>query len=646
VVFDPDGDTVLQMVDVGATVQSLLWDSTWNRLYVGTGLDSGWLEVYDCAADTLVAEIQLGFRDVSHPGLSHASRKLYCAGYPDTAVFVGSTESLTTTGVVRGLTRLDAMLYCPATDRMFCPEIYYGLSVFDCQADSVRTRIEMQGLFSLTVSTLSGKAYLGREDSAQVMVVDTTDSIVGSIPLPAVPSHEVIALTFGPDRNQVYGVTAPGGLAFSIDASADTVAGVLSYAVYTPCKMVHNPAGNKLYLLCPGADEVLVVDSTFGAPEHVLDGATGTYGVPTLNQALNRLLVADDRELRIIDCNSDSLIRIHSLNSIRRPRPVLVPYLNKLYVFDSHGNGDYVFAYDCPRDTAIQLFELGDDVPSAVYDPRSNRVFFACEDAPSVRALDPVTDSVVKTWDLAGTSTRGRFALNIDLGRLYYTNQSSDQMFTIDVQTDSLLGVTELPWDIDTLFLDQRLSKLYLCSRDTAAVLVFDCHQGAITDTIDADFHYSALMDDRTDKLYLRYGAVVDCRYDSVVTVLPPDSLSPRSMAWDAIDNRVFQATASRLYVCRDDLYGVEQRPAGNTGPMLAVLGNPVRNGVWLRLQIPQGQTGRLAVYDAAGRLVHSSFVISTSSFRLDLRSVSAGVYFVCLEAGRTRATEKVIVQR
>ncbi len=94
----------------------------------------------------------------------------------------------------------------------------------------------------------------------------------------------------------------------------------------------------------------------------------------------------------------------------------MVPYLNKLYVFDDRGSGDYVYAYDCLRDTVVRLFAQDDDVPCAVYDPRSNRVFFACRDAPTVRALDPVTNSVVKTFDLVGGSRRGRMALNLDLG--------------------------------------------------------------------------------------------------------------------------------------------------------------------------------------------------------------------------------------
>jgi hypothetical protein len=100
------------------------------------------------------------------------------------------------------------------------------------------------------------------------------------------------------------------------------------------------------------------------------------------------------------------------------------------------------------------------------------------------------------------------------------------------------------------------------------------------------------------------------------------------------------------LYVYRDDPSGVEGERPTEVGQLLTVLGNPARGAVRLKLQIPSGEQASLLVYDAAGRLVHSSFGLRTSSFRLDLRSMPAGVYFICLEAGGSKATGKVIVQR
>ena len=630
-VFDPDGDSVLHAVEIGADVSSLLWDSAWNRVYVGADSDSGQIKVIDCTADTLLAQVQLGLEDVRALALSTVSRKLYCAGYPDTAVIIVSTDSLKTTGAVPGLTRPDIMVYCPSTDRLHCP-LNDTLYVIDCRSDTIRARLEAP-VAALAVSTLSGRTYLGRGDSAQVLVVDTTDSVVGAIPLLAVPGFDVAALTFWPDRNELYGVTT-GDLAFTIDASVDTLAGLLNYAAYQPRQMLHNPAGNKLYLLCPRHDEILVMDSTFGTPKHILGGATDNDATPVLNHALNRLYVADYHSLRVIDCNSDSLLRSIAMAGVSEPRPVMVPNLNKLYVFDDAGSGDYVYAYDCLRDTAVRLFEQDDDVTCAVYDPRSNRVFFACQDAPTIRVLDPMADSVVKTFDLVGGSYRGKMALNLDLGRLYYVDQSPDILFTIDVLTDSVISSESLPGNVDSMFLDRRLGKLYLCLR--SQTLVLDCRQNTVVDTIDVGYRYAGLMDDRNDKLYLRYGAVVDCRYDSVVAMLPPDSLSPRSMAWDAINNRVFQATTSRLYVYRDDLSGVADQPRELQTRRHATIVRGV-------LSLPWAPGGKLPapriLLDISGRKV-----LDLKPGKNDVRRLPAGVYFVRQVA--TNATTKIVIER
>jgi len=638
-VFDPDGDSVLSTVEIGADVSSLLWDSAWNRLYVGT--ESGSLSVIDCAADTVLTEVEPGIDYVWTMALSAASRKLYCIGEAPGLVVVVSTDSLKAIGTLQGVTDVYTTAYSPAADRMYLSQYDDSLFIVDCRTDSVRARLE--GMSSLlAVCSLSGRAYVAHGDSALLLVMDTTDLIVGRIPLPAVPTHYVAALGFWPGRGELYGVTVHD-LAFAIDVSSDTVTGTVNYARYLPRQMAHNPAGNKLYLLCPSFDEVLVLDSTFGAPRHILGGATDTDAKPVLNPVLNRLYVADAQGLRIIDCSSDSLHESRAMYGISHPRPVMVSYLNKLYVFEGSGGADSVYAYDCLRDTVVSILYLSDAVPCAVYDPRSNRVFFACEDAPTVRALDPVTDAVVRTFDLVGGSYHGQMALNLDLGRLYYVDQSPDILFTIDLLTDSIISAESMPGSVDTMFLNRRLGKLYLCLR--GQTLVLDCRQNTIVDTIDAGFRYSGLMNDRNDKLYLRSGAVVDCRNDSVVAVLPPE-LDPRSMAWDAIDNRVFQATTSQLYIYRDDPYGVEEQKPAKAGPMLTVLGNPVRNTARLRLQVPRGQTAVLTMHDVAGRQVRSLSVPRTVTLGIDLRSLSAGVYFVRLKTDGSEATGKVIVQR
>jgi hypothetical protein len=230
-------------------------------------------------------------------------------------------------------------------------------------------------------------------------------------------------------------------------------------------------------------------------------------------------------------------------------------------------------------------------------------------------------------------------AVNVDLGRLYYTDQLPTRLFTIDVLADSVIGPESLPWGVEGLFLNRRLGKLFMCGSDPARVLVYDCSQRAIVDTIDAGFTGAGLMNDLNDKLYLAYGAVIDCRNDSVVARL--DSFSPSSMAWDVIDNRVFQATTSRLYVYRDGPYGIADRPVGLREQRHATI---VRGVLLLPRDMTElpGNSDRVPrpiLLDITGRKV-----LDLQPGANDVRILPAGVYFVRQAAGSR--TAKVVIQR
>ena len=50
-------------------------------------------------------------------------------------------------------------------------------------------------------------------------------------------------------------------------------------------------------------------------------------------------------------------------------------------------------------------------------------------------------------------------------------------------------------------------------------------------------------------------------------------------------------------------------------------------------------------VFDASGRLVHSAYGIRDSEFRLDLRSMPAGVYLVKVATEGFSTTQKLVVE-
>ncbi|MBM3331094.1 T9SS type A sorting domain-containing protein [candidate division WOR-3 bacterium] len=73
---------------------------------------------------------------------------------------------------------------------------------------------------------------------------------------------------------------------------------------------------------------------------------------------------------------------------------------------------------------------------------------------------------------------------------------------------------------------------------------------------------------------------------------------------------------------------------------------NPATNAVNIRFSTPLSGPSSLRVYDAQGRLVHSTFEQRPSPFRLDLRSMPAGVYYLRMTSGDQTLSRRVAIVR
>jgi hypothetical protein len=89
--------------------------------------------------------------------------------------------------------------------------------------------------------------------------------------------------------------------------------------------------------------------------------------------------------------------------------------------------------------------------------------------------------------------------------------------------------------------------------------------------------------------------------------------------------------------------------------PWLTAYPNPARLGLNISYNVTSTASTRLRVYDAAGKVVTSlwdatrsrgQYVAHWSGLAANGRNVPAGVYFVKLESGDTRLTQKLIIQR
>jgi N-acetylneuraminic acid mutarotase len=83
-------------------------------------------------------------------------------------------------------------------------------------------------------------------------------------------------------------------------------------------------------------------------------------------------------------------------------------------------------------------------------------------------------------------------------------------------------------------------------------------------------------------------------------------------------------------------------------GLSLAVSPNPARGGTSVAFSLPVSGEASLKVYDAQGRLVRTlvSGTREAGTYRASLGGLSAGVYFLNLQAGNFTATRKLVVAR
>jgi len=280
----------------------------------------------------------------------------------------------------------------------------------------------------------------------------------------------------------------------------------------------------------------------------------------------------------------------------------------------------------------------------------------AFDSAPVIRTIDVRADTAAETLSAGDICTDGRLFANPTNGHLYFYNSSSNYLYEWNATSGQRIDSLRPGRDIDSILWNRATNRLYLCrnSATSPRVYVFDCASGAIVDSFELRAHYTAIVNQTNDKLYLSGGSevtVVNCLNDSVTAVLGDVGLF-RCAAWDSTHNRVFMAKSSSIAVSvfADAFPGVAEQPGGNVS-QLALTANPVRGRALLRCVVPQGQQGVLTVSDIAGRQVgRGTLAGGTRQLEwqaLDQRGrrLPAGVYFLRLTVMQRQAVVKVILE-
>jgi len=654
VVVDVLADSVVDSLPEFEEPEAAAWDSLHDRILAAVNRDQ--LVALDCTSDTVVATLELP-RDGASMCLDYGARRLNVSNHRDGIVQV-DLDSLVVTRTVAVMDP-GQVVYVPVNDRLCCIATGYvddRVLVFSGGGDSLVGHATLKRPVQLDYSSVSGHVYVSCEDTSGVAVLDGEANVIKW--LPDGERRDFRSIGLFPSRWELY-LGSDQDTISVVSTLNDSVLGRVVYEYYDIRGMVYNPAGAKLYLLCPYEGVVLVVSSAGAVIAEIPTPSLYRYVKPVLNLQLNRLYLPDYYWFGVIDCNSDTLVSEHPAEWEREAIGVLVPGRQRLYIFPGR-RGSAIGVYDCLLDSIVRRIEVSEQqVGCAVYHPQSGHIYFGQERRLAVGVLDTQTDSV---WNIVPTSTYprdGRMAVDTDLQRVYFANDRTSLLYTIDVLADSLLDTTRLPGDMDTLVWSREASKLYLSrfSSTSGKTYAFDCRTLAIVDSFPDTTGYAAVMSEPNADLYVGTNAgvtVIDCYGDSVKARLPEIPL-PRHSAWDMAGNRMFFAQRSSwVAVYSGAPYGIEEERVGEPERFgLRPLRNPVAGAVRLRCMVPLGTRATLAVFDVTGRRVMRRTIkggdspVEVTWQRTDSRqrAVPSGIYFARLESDTEQATAKLVLR-
>jgi len=170
------------------------------------------------------------------------------------------------------------------------------------------------------------------------------------------------------------------------------------------------------------------------------------------------------------------------------------------------------------------------------------------------------------------------------------------------------------------------------------------------TGRIPDNHHAIALIDSATSSQHGGSGIAAWTRVNDSV-------MNPENRTYTVSDPPLWIPEAEERHnICRELLYLHELADGNFPGAVtskssivhrssFSVSPNPCRASGAVRLNIePLDRPATLRIFDASGRLLHTIFGIRTSPFRLDLRSMPAGVYVLRLDSENRLETARLVV--
>lgn len=187
-------------------------------------------------------------------------------------------------------------------------------------------------------------------------------------------------------------------------------------------------------------------------------GGTGGWDYVTFDSASDRLFIARDNRVMVVNPHTGKIIR--EIPGIKHAHGIaFVPSLHRAYV--TNGRGDDVSVINLDTLATIGHIDVHGQNPDAViYDEASGHVLAMNGDSNSISVIDPKQGKELTTIPLAGNP---EFAVSDDSGNVYVNLEDKGKLAHIDTKTNTVLQTWPLaPCEGPTgLALDQKHQRIF-----------------------------------------------------------------------------------------------------------------------------------------------------------------------------------------
>ncbi len=174
------------------------------------------------------------------------------------------------------------------------------------------------------------------------------------------------------------------------------------------------------------AAQTAAVSAAYHLTRDIKLGGDGRWDYVTLNSVGNRLFIARQTRVMVVDAATGKLLaEIPGLNGAHGTALVYPSGRG----FATSGRDSSVIMFDLHSFRVLAHIKTADDADAVLYDPASKRVFTFNGDANTATAIDPESGKVLGNIDLGG---KPEFGVSSGAGRLYVNIEDKGELAELD----------------------------------------------------------------------------------------------------------------------------------------------------------------------------------------------------------------------